>query len=118
PDLGEFERTMGSAGDLECELGLPSGEIAEDGEWILAIFELGQGRRATSAAGRAVASPDASHLVFEQRDWQRLGEFARRAAARAQTIPPPPTELAPGSNPTERSPTTARSPGSGRPSNP
>ena len=108
---------MGSAGDIECELGLPSGEIAEDGEWILAIFELGQGRRATSAAGRAVASPDESHLVFEPRDWQRLGEFARKAAAHAQTIPPP-TELAPGSNPTERSPTTARSPGSGRPSNP
>ena len=117
PDLGEFERTMGSAGDIECELGLPSGEIAEDGEWILAIFELGQGRRATSAAGRAVSSPDEAHLVFEPRDWQRLAEFARKAALHAQTIPPP-TELAPGSNPTERSPTTARSPGSMRPSNP
>src|SRR6478735_6725240 len=108
---------MGNAGDIECELGLPAGEIAEDGEWILAIFELGQGRRATSAAGRAVASPDASHLVFEQRDWQRLAEFARKAAVLAQSIPPP-TELAPGSNPPERSPTTARSPGSVRPSNP
>ena len=115
PDLGEFERTMGSSGDLECEIGLPSGESAEDGEWILAIFELGQGRRATSAAGRAVAAPDASHLVFEPRDWQRLGEFARKAAAHAQTIPPP-TEAAAGSNPTERSPPTARSPGSARPS--
>ena len=117
PDLGEFERTMGSSGGLECELGLPTGEVAEDGEWILAIFELGSIRRATSAAGRAVASPDASHLVFEPRDWQRLVEFARKAAVRAPTTPPP-TEVAPGSGPTERSPTTARSPGSARLSSP
>ena len=117
PDLGEFERTMGSSGDLECELGLPAGEMAEDGEWILAIFELGSIRRATSAAGRAVASPDASHLVFEPRDWQRLAEFARKTAVRAPTTPPP-TEAAPISGPMERSPTTARSPGSARLSSP
>jgi len=117
PDLGEFERTMGSAGDSECELGLPAGEIAEDGEWILAIFELGSTRRATSAAGRAVASPDDAHLVFEPRDWQRLVDFARKAAALAQTMPPP-TEVdpSPPSTDTERAPTTTRSPGSGRPS--
>ena len=117
PDLGEFERTMGNAGDIECELGLPAGEIAEDGEWILAIFELGSIRRATSAAGRAVASPDASYLVFEQRDWQRLVEFARKAAVVPPTIPPP-TELAPTTGATERSPMTARSPGSARLSSP
>lgn len=116
PDLGEFERTMGSAGDSECELGLPAGEIAEDGEWILAIFELGSVRRATSAAGRAVASPDESHLVFEPRDWQRLVEFARKASVLAPTMPPPATE--PASGATERSPTTARSPGSARLSTP
>jgi two-component system phosphate regulon response regulator PhoB len=115
PDLGEFERTMGSAGDSECELGLPAGEMVEDGEWILAIFELGSVRRATSAAGRAVASPDESHLIFEPRDWQRLVEFARKAAVLAPTIPPP-IEPAPSSNATERAPTTARSPGSARPS--
>ncbi len=115
PDLGEFERTMGSAGDSECELGLPAGEIAEDGEWILAIFELGSIRRATSAAGRAVASPDEAHLVFEPRDWQRLVDFARKAAAFAQTIPPPPEpDPPPSSTDTDRAPTTARSPGSTR----
>jgi two-component system phosphate regulon response regulator PhoB len=118
PDLGEFERTMGTADDSECELGLPAGEIAEDGEWILAIFELGSTRRATSAAGRAVASPDAAHLVFEPRDWQRLVDFARRAAALAQTMPPPSeAETPPASSvDVDRAPTTARSPGSGRPS--
>ena len=114
PDLGEFERTMGSAGDSECELGLPAGEIAEDGEWILAIFELGSIRRATSAAGRAVASPDEAHLVFEPRDWQRLVDFARKAAAFIQTIPPPPDAEAEASSTLDAAPTTARSPSSGR----
>ncbi len=114
PDLGEFERTMGSAGDSECELGLPAGEIAEDGEWILAIFELGSIRRATSAAGRAVATPDEAHLVFEPRDWQRLADFARKAAAFAQTLPPPPEPPSSSADDMEPSPTTARSPGSVR----
>lgn len=113
PDLAEFERTMGSAGDSECELGLPAGEIVEDGEWILAIFELGSIRRATSAAGRAVASPDEAHLVFEPRDWQRLVEFARKAAGISATIPPQ-AELAPPDAVEEESPTTARSPLSAR----
>jgi len=119
PDLAEFERTMGSATDSECELGLPAGEIVEDGEWILAIFELGSIRRATSAAGRAVATPDESHLVFEPRDWQRLVEFARKADGIAPTIPPPPElETTPPDSVTARSPSTARSPGDGRSSRP
>jgi two-component system phosphate regulon response regulator PhoB len=119
PDLAEFERTMGSAADSECELGLPAGEIVEDGEWILAIFELGSIRRATSAAGRAVATPDESHLVFEPRDWQRLVEFARKAGGIAPTIPPPPDlDLTPPDSTTQRSPSTARSPGDGRSSRP
>jgi two-component system phosphate regulon response regulator PhoB len=115
PDLAEFELTMGSAGDSECELGLPSGETVDDGEWILAIFELGSVRRATSAAGRAVASPDEAHLVFEPRDWQRLVEFARKAALLAATIPPPAEP--PSSDEieaAERGPSTARSPSSVR----
>ena len=119
PDLAEFERTMGSATDSECELGLPAGEIVEDGEWILAIFELGSIRRATSAAGRAVATPDESHLVFEPRDWQRLVEFARKAGGIAPTIPPPlDLDLTPPDSTTQRSPSTARSPGDGRSSRP
>ncbi|MFS8070031.1 MAG: response regulator transcription factor [Byssovorax sp.] len=119
PDLAEFERTMGSADDSECELGLPAGEIVEDGEWILAIFELGSVRRATSAAGRAVATPDESHLVFEPRDWQRLAEFARKADDIAPTIPPPPAlDLTPPDAAAERSPSTARSPGDSRSSRP
>jgi len=68
------------SGDQELELGLPSGEAVDDGEWVLAIFELGQGRRATSAACRAVVSPEGQRLMFEPRDWRRLAEFAHHEA--------------------------------------
>jgi len=68
----------------EFELGLPKGETVTDGEWVLAIFELGSERRATSGAARATVGHDGSRLVFESRDWQRLAEFSRGEA----TTPP------------------------------
>jgi two-component system, OmpR family, phosphate regulon response regulator PhoB len=79
PNLDEFERVLHAAG-VEAELGVPAGENVEDGEWVLAIFELGSSRRATSAAGRGVTSPDGARLVFEPRDVKRLAEFAARDA--------------------------------------
>jgi two-component system phosphate regulon response regulator PhoB len=78
PDLTQFERMMALSGDSELELGLPAGEGVGDGEWVLAVFELGTGRRATSAAARSVVSPDGQRLVFEPRDWKRLAEFAQK----------------------------------------
>ena len=84
PDLAQFERMMAGAGDSELELGLPAGEGVGDGEWVLAVFELGSGRRATSAAARATVSPEGQRLVFEQRDWQRLAAFAQKEAS----VPP------------------------------
>lgn len=101
PDLSEFERLMSGAEDeAECEFGLPSGETVEDGEWILAIFELGAGRRATSAAGRAVVSPEGARMAFEPRDWRRLATFAQTEALEATAAPdgplePPPLEPPP-----------------------
>lgn len=81
PDLSEFERLMSGAEDeAECEFGLPAGEVADDGEWVLAIFELGSSRRATSAAGRAVVAPEGARLAFEPRDWRRLAAFAKTDA--------------------------------------
>jgi two-component system, OmpR family, phosphate regulon response regulator PhoB len=119
PDLGEFEGVVTAEGDAECELGLPAGETVEDGEWILAIFELGPGRRATSAAGRAVAAPDGARLLFELRDWRRLVEFSRKEATKASILPPPSSHDEGADrgerSDTERPPNTARSPGA-RPS--
>src|SRR5262245_10456786 len=80
---------VGGMGDSELELGLPSGEKVEDGEWVLAIFELGKSRRATSAAARASVGPDGQRLVFEPRDWRRLAEFSRTQAQKPSIVPAP-----------------------------
>ena len=64
----------------ETELGLPAGATVDDGEWVLAIFELGRQRRATSTAARGLVDDDGARLVFEPRDWRKLEEFARTEA--------------------------------------
>jgi two-component system, OmpR family, phosphate regulon response regulator PhoB len=80
PDLDEFEKMVHAAG-VEAEFGVPPGETVEDGEWVLAIFELGAARRATSAAGWGATSPEGARLVFEPRDLKRLAEFVAREGA-------------------------------------
>jgi two-component system, OmpR family, phosphate regulon response regulator PhoB len=87
PDLPQFEALVHSMESAEFELGLPAGEQVGDGEWVLAIFELGTARRATSAAARATVTQDGSRLVFEPRDWERLAEFSRFEAKRSSRVP-------------------------------
>jgi two-component system phosphate regulon response regulator PhoB len=82
PDLQHFDDMVRGMGEAELELGVPSGEAVEDGEWVLAIFELGAARRATSAAARATVAPEGSCLTFEPRDWKRLADFAHTEARR------------------------------------
>lgn len=62
-------------------LSLPEGESVNDGEWVLAIFEIGSKRRATAAAARGVRAAGDTHLEFERRDWERLVGFV---AARSE----------------------------------
>ena len=81
---------IGSAGDSELELGLPSGESVDDGEWVLAIFDVGPERRATSAAARASVGPEGPLLAFEPRDWRRLADFAAIEAFHRPSSRPPP----------------------------
>jgi two-component system, OmpR family, phosphate regulon response regulator PhoB len=101
PDLDDFDRLVQGA-VADAELGLPPGEGIDDGEWVLAIFELGPARRATSAAARGAASPDGARLVFEPRDVKRLAHFASHEARSASAVFAPP----------ELTPETTRSPGS------
>ena len=86
PDLDEFERLVQSAA-IDPEFPVPPGETVDDGEWVLAIFELGSGRRATSAAGRATVTPEGARLTFEPRDLRRLADFATKEARRAPAAP-------------------------------
>jgi two-component system phosphate regulon response regulator PhoB len=90
PDLADFARLVQGAA-VEPELPLPPGETVEDGEWVLAVFELGPGRRATSCAGRGVVAPaheGGARLCFEPRDLRRLADFAAREVRRTPSDPP------------------------------
>jgi two-component system phosphate regulon response regulator PhoB len=74
-DSRDFARAL-REGDQE--LLLPPGQHAGDGEWVLAIFEVGEKRRATAAAARGLdrGAGAGSVLAFERRDWERLVDFA------------------------------------------
>ena len=95
-DAAAFARAL-HEGDQE--LALPPGEAVGDGEWVLAIFEIGARRRATAAAARGLCpAPKAPAVVaFERRDWERLVEFGGTGSASmlaaSQVVPPDaPTE--------------------------
>jgi two-component system phosphate regulon response regulator PhoB len=78
-------------GDCELELDLPPEEVAEDGEWVLAIFDVGPRHKASSAAARAIVDPDGARLVFEPRDYRRLADFATNVAQSDTSTPPLPS---------------------------
>lgn len=78
-DITAFSLALGEAHG--GSLALPEGETVVDGEWVLAIFEIGSRRRATAAAARGVCAAGDTHLAFERRDWDRLGSFV---AARSE----------------------------------
>jgi CheY-like chemotaxis protein len=71
----------GALSETRGSLTLPEGETVSDGEWVLAIFEIGSRRRATAAAARGVRAAGDTHLEFERRDWERLVSFV---AARSE----------------------------------
>lgn len=64
----------------ERELALPPSESVADGEWVLAIFEVGKRKRATAAAAKGLDRGEQDLvLVFEDRDWARIVAFAEAA---------------------------------------
>lgn len=72
---------------------LPPKEQVGDGEWVLAIFEVGGQRgRATAAAARGLDRGGELVLAFERRDWERLLEFTEPKGSqqiRAAAYAPP-----------------------------
>lgn len=103
-----FESVAAFSGALSETTGalpLPDGESVSDGEWVLAIFEIGSRRRATAAAARGVRASGDVHIEFERRDWDRLLAFVAARSehlrvAKAVALPndssgPPPSEAAP-----------------------
>jgi two-component system phosphate regulon response regulator PhoB len=62
------------AGGDEQDLELPPGVGGEDGEWVLAQFIVGE--ESTSIAACIVDRGYGLRLAFDDRDWQRLWQFA------------------------------------------
>jgi two-component system phosphate regulon response regulator PhoB len=79
------------------ELPLPEGETVSDGEWVLAIFEVGKKMRATAAAARALQSEAGTPpvLAFERRDWERLVLFAEAGSMKMRAGAPAVPSAAP-----------------------
>jgi two-component system phosphate regulon response regulator PhoB len=84
------------------ELAVPEGEAVGDGEWVLAIFEVGKKHRATAAAARAIHSEAGGPavLAFERRDWERLVLFAEAGSLKTRASSP----TVPSAAPTKPSP--------------
>ncbi len=79
PDIAAFSAALeGAPGALP----LPEGESVTDGEWVLAIFEIGSKKRATAAAARGVRAAGDPHLEFERRDWDRIVQFVAARSMR------------------------------------
>jgi two-component system phosphate regulon response regulator PhoB len=93
--------------ESDQELPLPADEPIGDGEWVLAMFEVGspQGPGSLSPAGRGGGScrstaaaargmyrgGEAGHvLTFERRDWERLVLFAGPGSASMRAAAPAP----------------------------
>jgi two-component system phosphate regulon response regulator PhoB len=98
-DSSSFARAL-HGGDQELQL--PAGEGVADGEWVLAIFEVGKKRRATAAAARGLQRGTASRpvLTFERRDWERLVDFAEAGSSQTKAATP---QVLPSEPPTEPS---------------
>lgn len=76
-DLG----ALGSAiAQSDQELELPGPDAVADGEWVLATFEIGEGRRATACAGRGIVRDGRRFVAFEKRDWERIHALASGSA--------------------------------------
>ncbi len=92
---------LGALREADQELLLPEGETVNDGEWVLAIFEVGESRRATAAAARGLhRGAGAPPIVaFERRDWERLEEFAQAGSLRMRAAAP----VVPADQPTKPS---------------
>jgi two-component system phosphate regulon response regulator PhoB len=85
-DLFSFGRTLGA---YDQELPLPPNDTVADGEWVLAIFEIGERRRATAAAARGMDKGDGQiTLVFERRDWERLQTFSEAKSEKMRAAAP------------------------------
>jgi two-component system phosphate regulon response regulator PhoB len=98
-DLAALRSAVSGA---EQELELPGSDLIHDGEWLLATFEVGEGRRATAAAARGELRDGRRFLLFEKRDWERLRAFVSGAPPASPPSAVPVATMPEPEPPTER----------------
>jgi len=87
--LTELEALLESSGE-DQDLALPCRKGVCDGEWLLATFSAGE--ESASVPGRVCDRGQGLRLSFEERDWERLCNFA---GGDARPSIPPPCDAAP-----------------------
>lgn len=76
PDLESLGAALRAA-DEELEVPAGDGQAVAEGEWVVALFEVGPRPRATACAARGLDRGDGvTVLSFEPRDWERLALFS------------------------------------------
>lgn len=86
-NLAQMRTKLDQAGQQRALLIEEAGSNLADATWVLALFEIGSGSRATAAAGRLSFRGSGVFVVFEGHDWDRLAAFA---APRETPTPMPP----------------------------
>lgn len=95
-DLSAFGHAL-ERDDQRVEL--PAGETVGEGEWVLAIFEIGPRRRTTAAAARGTKQGTHALLAFEPRDWTRLTSFASARSEHMRAARPDSQSRMPAADP-------------------
>lgn len=85
-DLREMRVALESAGHRQALKVHDLGLDLSDATWLLAMFEVATGSRATAAAGRVARRGSDVYVVFQSHDWNRLVDFA----SPTESHPPPP----------------------------
>jgi CheY-like chemotaxis protein len=81
--LEELSQELTSC-DEDCDLPLPCAEGVRDGEWLLVTFTAGDD--ISSVPARVCDRGGELRLTFEERDWERLVQFAESGGR--STLPP------------------------------
>lgn len=85
--FARLEQLARALDEGDFELDLPPSEDVADGEWVLAVFEIGGGSHETAAAGEAIVRERRVSLRFTEHDWSRLIELSRGAATQTSDAP-------------------------------
>lgn len=76
------------AGAPDCCLPVPGGQPAQDGEWVLVTFVVGDAT--TAVAGHVCDHGEGLELAFAERDWCHLLDFVGEGCP--ASVPPPSEE--------------------------